>query len=110
VRVFISYRRTDAPSASRQLAEALKLRFEFYVNNLFNNSTVLDRYKTILHEIDGHLYFQNADGSDNYGAIFKGFDTRKLMTEQHSRIDPRYNQANSFQGPRQLRLQVSFFF
>jgi hypothetical protein len=27
VRVFISYRRTDAPSASRQLAEALKLRF-----------------------------------------------------------------------------------
>jgi hypothetical protein len=27
VRVFISYRRSDAPSASRQLAEALKLRF-----------------------------------------------------------------------------------
>ena len=27
MRVFISYRRSDAPSASRQLAEALKLRF-----------------------------------------------------------------------------------
>jgi hypothetical protein len=27
LQVFISYRRTDAPSAARQLAEALKLRF-----------------------------------------------------------------------------------
>lgn len=90
--------------------EAMKVRFEFYVNNLFNNSTILDRYKSILHEIDGHLYFQNADGSDNYGAIFRGFDTRKLMTEQGSRIDPRYGQTSSFQGPRNLRLQVSFIF
>jgi hypothetical protein len=90
--------------------ESKKIRFEFYVNNLFNNSTILDRYKNILHEIDGHLYFQNADGSDNYGAIFRGFDTRKLMSEQHSRVDPRYGQTSSFQGPRQLRLQLSFIF
>lgn len=90
--------------------ESMKVRFEFYVNNLFNNSTVLDRYKTILHEIDGHLYFQNADGSDNYGAIFKGFDTKKLIPQQESRFDPRYNKASSFQSPRQLRLQLTFIF
>jgi hypothetical protein len=90
--------------------ESLKMRFELYVNNLFNNSTVTDRFKTILHEIDGHLYFQHPDGSENYGAVFRGFDTRKLMAEQKSRVDPRYNQPSSFQAPRQLRMQVSFFF
>jgi len=90
--------------------EQMKVRFEFYAQNLFNSSTVTDRFKTILHETDGHLLFQNSDGSDNYGAIFKGFDTRGLMKAQEDRLDPRYNQASSFQSPRQLRLQLSFLF
>jgi len=90
--------------------EQFKMRFEFYVANLFNNSTITDRFKTILHESDGHLTFQNADGSDNYGAIFKGFDTTGLMKAQGDRTDPRYKQTSGFQGPRQLRIQLSFFF
>jgi hypothetical protein len=88
--------------------EQMKVRFEFYVQNLFNNSTITDRFKTILHETDAHLQF-GAD-NDDYASIFKGFDTLSVMKAQKDRIDPRYKQASSFQSPRQLRLQLSFIF
>ncbi len=90
--------------------EAFKLRFEFSVFNLFNSATVTDRFKQIIHSSDGQLQFQNADGSDNYGAIFRGFDTLALMKAQGDRTDPQYKRASSYQGPRSLRLQLSFFF
>jgi Carboxypeptidase regulatory-like domain/TonB-dependent Receptor Plug Domain len=90
--------------------ESMRLRFEFTVFNLFNSATVTDRFKQIIHSSDGQLQFQNADGSDNYGAIFRGFDTLALMQAQGDRTDPQYKLPTAFQGPRSLRLQLSFFF
>jgi outer membrane receptor protein involved in Fe transport len=84
--------------------ESVRVRLELAIFNLFNQSTILDRFKQIEHESDGHLQF------DDYADPFKGWDTRALMQEQGMRQDPRYGLTNSFQGPRSLRLQVSFIF
>lgn len=89
--------------------EAMRLRFEFTVFNLFNSSIVTNKNTTMIHPDDGQLTFANqAD-------IFKGFNTLQLMQTQqvngHSRrISPLYGLASDFQGPRSARLQVSFFF
>jgi len=84
--------------------ENLKLRFEFTVFNLFNSGNVTNKYTNMSHDDDGQLSFANdAD-------IFKGFNTRSLMTAQEIRIDPQYNLANSWQSPRSARIQLSFFF
>ncbi len=73
--------------------EAVRVRFEFTVFNLFNNSTITDRSKGILHPSDGQLYFVDANGDPDYASIFKGFDTRALMTAQGDRMDPQYGMA-----------------
>ena len=84
--------------------ESMHMRFEFSVFNLFNQSTVTNRQGILLHPDDGQLQFENdAD-------IFKGFNTKQLMQTQKLRTSPMYGQANGFQGPRQLRLQLSFIF
>lgn len=84
--------------------EAMKLKFQFLAYNLFNGSTVLDKYKTISHQLDGYLQF------DAYADVFKGFDTRAMMAEQQIRQDPEYNMPTAFQSPRSLRLRLSFTF
>jgi hypothetical protein len=84
--------------------ESMKVRFEFSIFNLFNNSTVRDRFKTITHETDLYLNFENLSDP------FKGFDTKALMAEQGMRTDPRYTMSSAFQAPRTLRLQLAFFF
>lgn len=84
--------------------ENLKLRLEFTVFNLFNNSTVTNKNVTLQNANDGQLQF------DSDADVFKGFNTRQLMTEQEIRINPIYGLASDFQTPRQLRLQVSFMF
>jgi hypothetical protein len=84
--------------------EAMKVRVELTVFNLFNLSRVTNKDQTLLHPDDGQLTFANdAD-------IFKGFNTKALMTAQKDRVSPLYGLASGFQGPRQLRLQISFFF
>jgi len=87
-----------------QSHEAVRIRLELAVFNLFNQSTITDRFKTLQHSSDGQLQF------DAYGDVFKGWDARALMQAQEMRVDPRYNLANSFQSPRFLRFQLSFFF
>lgn len=90
--------------------ENVKAKIEFAVFNLFNNSTVTDYYKDLVHENDGQLQFLNAAGDPDYAAIFKGFDTKKMMAAQGIRVDPRYGKAQTFQDGRWARLQASFSF
>jgi hypothetical protein len=68
--------------------ENVKMRIEFTVFNLFNNSTIMDRFKTILHSSDGQLTFLDANGDPDYAAVFKGFDAKSLMAAQGDRVDP----------------------
>ncbi len=84
--------------------ESMKLRFEFTVFNLLNSGIVTNKSPNLLHPDDGHLTFANeAD-------FFKGFNTIGLMKAQNGRIDPMFNLASEFQGPRSARLQLTFFF
>ena len=84
--------------------ESMKLRLEMTIFNLFNNSTVTNRYTGIGNVNDPQLTF------DNDADIFKGFNTKQLMQEQDIRVNPLYGLANSFQSPRSLRFQMSFIF
>jgi len=84
--------------------ESIKVRFEFSVFNLFNQATITDRSKGLIHPSDGQIQF------DDYADVFKGFDTRALMKAQDIRTDPQYGLASAWQSPRRLRLQLSFFF
>lgn len=84
--------------------EALKFRFELTIFNALNTNTVTNKNSTLLHENDGYIGF--AHDAD----VFKGYNTRALMATQGIRVSPYYNWANSFQSPRSLRLQLSFFF
>jgi hypothetical protein len=84
--------------------ESLKVRVEFTVFNLFNSSIVTNKDTVLLHPDDGHLTF------DNETDIFKGFNTKALITAQGDRYNPTYGLASSFQGPRTCRLQLAFFF
>ncbi|MBL0161042.1 MAG: TonB-dependent receptor [Bryobacterales bacterium] len=84
--------------------ESMKLRFEFTVFNLLNSSIVTNKNSVLLHPDDGQLTFANdAD-------VFKGFNTVGLMKAQDGRLNPLFNQASGFQGPRSARLQLTFFF
>lgn len=79
-----------------------KVGFEFF--NLFNQSTVTDRYVRYTHPNDGQIAFEHeAD-------FFKGFDYRKMMAQQGIRVAPGYGWASSFQGPRTVRLGIHFSF
>jgi hypothetical protein len=84
--------------------ENMHMRFELSIFNLFNGSTVTNRDGVLIHPDDGQLQF------DHDADIFKGFNTKSLMTAQDIRKNPTYGLANGFQSPRQLRLQVSFSF
>jgi hypothetical protein len=84
--------------------EAMRLRFELTVFNLFNTNIVTNRNVTLLHENDGVI------GFDHDADVFKGFNTLNLMKAQDIRINPYYNWASGFQSPRSLRLQLSWFF
>lgn len=85
--------------------ESIKARFEFSIFNLFNQSTVTDRYNLYSHTIDGAINI------DNVSDVFtKGVNIPALMQAQGIRVDPQYGLANAFQGPRNMRLQLSFFF
>ncbi len=84
--------------------EAMRLRVELTIFNLFNTSKVTNKNTVLLHEDDGQLTF------DNDADIFKGFNTKALMTAQELRVAPAYNMPSAFQSPRSLRLQVAFFF
>ncbi len=89
------------PSKSR---EQMRMRFEFTVFNLLNHASVTNVFGNYLHADDGQLQF------DNDADIFKGFDAKALMTAAGQRPDPRYGMVSNWQAPRQLRLQLSFFF
>jgi hypothetical protein len=84
--------------------ESIKVRFELSIFNLFNSSIVRNKDQTILHPDGGQLQF--AHDAD----IFKGFNTAALMKAQNMRTSPLYGLANGFQGPRNTRLQLTFFF
>jgi hypothetical protein len=86
------------------LPERYRVRIGFEVFNLFNQSTVTDRWMGYVHPNDGQIQFEHeAD-------VFKGFDYKALMKEQNLRVDPRYGWASAFQGPRTARLGIHFFF
>ncbi len=84
--------------------EDIKARFEFTVFNLFNSATVTGRDSGLVHPLDCCIQF--ADTAD----IFKGFNTKELMTQQNIRVNPSYNWAAAFMSPRSLRFQIAFLF
>lgn len=84
--------------------EDMRVRFELTVFNLFNSATAVNRDVGLIHPVDGFMQF------DNTADIFKGFDTKDIMNQQNIRVNPNYNKANEFMGPRTLRLQVAFLF
>ncbi|MFN7993721.1 MAG: TonB-dependent receptor [Bryobacteraceae bacterium] len=90
--------------------EAMRIKFQFMVYNLFNSTTSLQVYKTISHQNDGQLQFNDADGNPAYQNVFAGFDTRSLMAAQGIRQDPEYGMPQVFQSPRSLRLHLTFVF
>jgi hypothetical protein len=84
--------------------EAMKVRFELYIYNLFNNATMTNENITLQHASDGQIQFDpNSD-------FFKGWDAKALMQAQGMRVNPLYGQASNYVGPRSLRLQIAFFF
>jgi outer membrane receptor protein involved in Fe transport len=87
--------------------EQLRVRLELGIFNLFNSATATDLYKTIAHQND---VGSTGIAFDNYADAFKGWDARGLMKAQGIRVDPEYGLPTQFQSPRQLRLQMSFFF
>jgi outer membrane translocation and assembly module TamA len=84
--------------------EAMKFRFELTIFNALNTNITTNLNSTLLHENDGYIGF--AHDAD----VFKGYNTRKLMSDQKIRVSPYYGWANSFQSPRSMRIQLSFFF
>jgi hypothetical protein len=85
--------------------ESFKVRLEASVFNLLNSSIVTDRYNLLSHSVDGAI------NVDNVADIFtQGINARALMQAQQIRIDPQYGLADAFQGPRNMRFQISFFF
>lgn len=84
--------------------EAMKVRLELTIFNLFNTAIVTNQNTTLLHENEGYLSF------DNDADVFKGFNTRGMMAEQGIPVNPYYRWASSWQNPRSLRLQISFQF
>ena len=87
--------------------EAWGLRLEFSVFNLFNSSTVTNEYTLYSHTDDGQI---NLPNSSPVTIFSQGINVKALMAAQGIRVDPQYGQANSFQGPRNMRLQVAFRF
>ncbi len=90
--------------------EAMRVRFDFTAFNIFNNSTVTNRSSVLIQQDDAHIQFRNADGDDDYAAVFKGFNTKALMAAQGVRQHGSYGLDSGWQGPRSLRLRLSFVF
>lgn len=90
--------------------ESMRVRLQLQLFNLFNSTTATNKSKRLLNANDGQIQFNDANGDPDYPAIFKGFNARQLMQDQGIRQDPLWGWATTFQGPRSLRLQVSFFF
>jgi hypothetical protein len=86
--------------------EVKRIRLEMNVSNLFNHARATNRFPTLDHANDGGINFD----ADKLGDIFKGYNSRALMTAQKIRTDPRYGLANEYQLPRELRLGFHFFF
>jgi hypothetical protein len=88
----------------------MKVRIDFTVFNLFNSAIATDKAKILLHPDDGQIQFNDANGDPDYTSVFKGFNTKTLMAEQGIRQNPLYGLNSAWQGPRSLRLRVSFVF
>jgi len=84
--------------------EALRVRFELTVFNLFNHSFATNKDITLKHPDDGVIDFPN------HADVFKGYNARNLMSAQKLRLNPSYGLDSAFLGPRSLRIQLSFFF
>ncbi len=102
---FLFYHEFKLPNS-----ETKKLRFDANVTNLFNQSTVLDKYSSVLHQdFSGNVLTFNPPE-----AFFQGFDWQALVNQEVEAgnliKDPRYGLASTFQGPRYLRLGIKFIF
>ncbi|MFN7993719.1 MAG: TonB-dependent receptor [Bryobacteraceae bacterium] len=85
--------------------EAVRMRFEVAAFNLFNSGTVLNKYNLYSHVVDGAI-----NNTDPVTIATQGINVPALMQASGIRVDPQYGWADTFQGPRSLRFQVSFFF
>ncbi len=97
------------------ITESKRVRFEVNFTNLFNQATVTNKYTNFTHVNDNEIQFPNE------AAFFKGFDVNAKIREFNTdpqnvkdkttiRLDPRFGLANAYQGPRNIRLGVHFFF
>ena len=84
--------------------EQMRVRVEATCFNCFNQSAVTGKYVGYNHANDGQVNI------DNQADFFKGFNTKALIQAQGLRVDPRFNMANAYQGPRTMRFQMMFFF
>jgi len=102
---FLFYHEVKLPNS-----ETKKFRFDANITNLFNQSTVTDKWANILNQD----FSGNVLTFDPPQAFFQGFDWQKLVNEQVALgnliLDPRYGMASAFQGPRYIRLGVKFIF
>jgi hypothetical protein len=82
------------------------VRVELNITNLFNHARVTNVFPALDHVNDGGINFD----ANKTGQIFRGYNSRALITEQKLRLDPRYRLPNEFQIPRELRFGFHFFF
>lgn len=91
-------------------SETKKFRFDANITNLFNQSTVLDRYTDYLHQD----YSGNVLTFNPPEAFFQGFDWQALVNQEVAAgnllTDPRFGMDRVFQGPRYVRLGIKFIF
>lgn len=88
----------------RGFREGQRFRFELNATNLFNQATVLNNFTQLTHANDGAITF------DDTADIFKGYSVLEKMAAKGIRRDPRYNLNYNYQGPREIRLGLHFFF
>lgn len=88
-----------------RMGERYRFKIDANITNLFNQSTVTNRYQNYLHRQDGsYLQFENeAD-------FFKGFDYKQMIADQELRLDPGYGWNSGFQGNRDIRFGLKFYF
>ncbi|MDX2149285.1 MAG: TonB-dependent receptor [Bryobacteraceae bacterium] len=84
--------------------EGHRVRVELATFNLFNSGTAINQNVGLIHPDDGNIEFEH------HADFFKGFDSRKLMNEQHLRVSPYYLWDSGWQTPRRLRFQFTYFF
>jgi hypothetical protein len=90
-------------------SERYRFRIDANFTNVFNQSTITNRYQNYMNRNDGS-YLQFKNDVD----FFKGFNWQQMVAQGVAdgdlRTDPGYNKPNGWQGPRDMRFGLKFSF